>query len=182
MTRILGIDPSLTSTGVATILFAENVGRFVIVDRIRPKKLDGLDRIRAIRNALRVLARGTSLAVIEGPSYGSQGNQRGHHERAGLWWMVVDMLERGEIPYAVASPSARAKYATGKGNASKDAVLAAVIRRYPDVEVTSNDQADALVLAAMGARHLGLPIESSLPATHILATSAVDWPVEEVAS
>jgi hypothetical protein len=68
------------------------------------------------------------------------------------------------------------KYATGKGMIAKDAVLAAVVRRYVGIDVTCNDEADALILAAMGARHLGQPIEDSLPLTHLAAMDNVHWP------
>ena len=75
------------------------------------------------------------------------------------------------------TPTARAKYGTGKGNAAKDAVLAAVIRRYPAVDVTGNDEADALILAAMGARHLGIPLElSPVPGPCLDALLKVRWP------
>lgn len=80
-----------------------------------------------------------------------------------------------EHPIVIITPSQRAKYATGKGNASKDAVLLAVARRYPTVEVTDNNEADALVLAAMIARLAGRPIETSLPQTHLDALAKVRW-------
>ena len=68
-------------------------------------------------------------------------------------------------------------YGTGKGNAGKDEVMLATARRYTNqAEVANNDQADALVLAAMGARHLGAPIEESLPQSHLRALDKVAWP------
>ena len=73
-------------------------------------------------------------------------------------------------------PTSRATYATGKDNAGKDAVLAAVVRRYPDVDVTGNDEADALVMAAMGARLLGHPLEDSLPQSHLRALAGLELP------
>jgi crossover junction endodeoxyribonuclease RuvC len=51
-----------------------------------------------------------------------------------------------------------------------------VIRRYPDVDVDGNDVADALVLAAIGCRHLGSPLEESLPANHLAAMNKIRWP------
>jgi crossover junction endodeoxyribonuclease RuvC len=99
------------------------------------------------------------------------------HDRSGLWWLVLDPVHWDgrardvvEVP-----PTCRAKYATGKGNAPKDAVLAAAIRRFPDWDITGNDVADAVILAAMGARHLGHPIDQ-MPAAHLTAMAAVRWP------
>jgi hypothetical protein len=51
-----------------------------------------------------------------------------------------------------------------------------VVRRYQQVDITGNDIADALVLAAMGARQLGTPIETSLPAVHLTAMTKISWP------
>jgi crossover junction endodeoxyribonuclease RuvC len=79
-------------------------------------------------------------------------------------------------PVVEVAPALLKKYATGKGNAGKDEVLAAAIRRYPMANITCNDIGDAVVLAAMGARHLGEPIESSLPQVNHTAMEKVAWP------
>jgi crossover junction endodeoxyribonuclease RuvC len=76
----------------------------------------------------------------------------------------------------VVPPATLKTYATGKGNASKDAVLAAVVKRYPGWAVTGNDVADAVVLMAMGARLLGHPLESSLPQSHLRALDKLTLP------
>jgi crossover junction endodeoxyribonuclease RuvC len=175
--KIVGLDLSLASTGVAVIDRDS-----IAVGQIRTKPTgDGLvarrERLRRIRKELRTFLIATDLVVIEGLAYASRSPHA--TERAGLWWLVVDQLLAEYVPVAVVSPTARAKYATGKGNAGKDAVLAAVVRRYPDVEVTGNDEADALVLAAMGSRSLGCPIEAGgitgLPKTHLDAMTRVVW-------
>ena len=80
------------------------------------------------------------------------------------------------VPVLPVPPSCRAKYATGKGNAGKDEVLLAVARRYPHAPVGGNDEADALVLAAMGARLLGEPVEDSLPKAHLDALAKLALP------
>ena len=72
-------------------------------------------------------------------------------------------------------PALLKKYATGRGNAAKDEVLAAVVRRYPHADINGNDIADAVVLAAMGARHREAPIENSLPALNASALAKVNW-------
>jgi len=184
-TRVIGIDLSLTSTGVADI---DDEG--IRLHRIQSKGskdatlLQRLDRAQTIVDSIGSVigARGLrepGLFVVEGPSYGSiTGSQ---HDRSGLWWLLVSFLLGGfEGRWRVAEvpPTTRARYATGRGNAAKDEVLAAVVRRYPEVEVTGNDTADSLVLAAMGARHLGTPIDQP-PQTHLAAMDAVRWPVNQ---
>ncbi|WP_211355193.1 hypothetical protein [Blastococcus colisei] len=135
--------------------------------------MDGLPRLRWIRDAVQDnVGDETALVVVEGLAYSRTTGKAA--ERAGLWHLVVERLD-GVVPWAQVPPTARAKYATGKGNAAKDAVLAAVVRRFPDVEVTGNDQADALVLAAMGLDHLGHP-PVVVPAAHRVSLGAVVWP------
>lgn len=179
MTRIIGVDPSLTGTGLAIL----DPGAPPITDVIKipvPKGATLAQRADRIASLTRFVVRcaaavPTELAVVEGPSYGSAAAQSGHHERGGLWWSLIAGLLAADVPVAVVPPSCRAMYATGKGNASKDAVVMAVARRWPDVVLDSNDAADALVLAALGARYLGRPIDN-LPQTHLVGLKGVAWP------
>lgn len=175
---VVGIDLSLTSTGIAA--------SYGGVDRVRSKgsAADTLyqrhDRLVMVaQNVIQeAMSWGTPvLAVIEGPSFASVG---GHsHDRSGLWWLVVDGLRELDVQLAAMAPTARCKYATGKGNASKDAVLAAAIRRYPDFAVDGNDIADALLLCAAGADHLGHPL-ADVPQLNRQALDKVTWPAVKV--
>lgn len=177
--KIVGLDLSLTSTGLAVV----DPHHGHAVDRIQTKPTDGTLAARTARLHLIVdsihgwIAGGTAdLVVIEGPALATRSAHT--HDRSGLWWLVVSRLLRNDYPVAIVPPSSRAKYATGKGNSPKDAVLAAVIRRYPDADITGNDEADALILAAMGARALGYPVDE-LPKTHLDAMAKVAWPSTE---
>lgn len=177
---IAGLDLSLTSTGIAVIYGNGTIG----THRIQSKGKKGASiagtaqRIEGIvQSAIGLVADegrlACTLAVIEAPSYGStMGSQ---HERGGLWWSVAIALERMGVPIATVSPQGRAKYATGKGNAGKDEVLAAVIKRYTEADVAGNDIADAVVLAAMGARHLGMPVDD-VPMKNLEAMAGAKWP------
>jgi crossover junction endodeoxyribonuclease RuvC len=167
----VGIDLSLTSTGLAIIQDGA-----VHLHRVTSKGARGddltsrRDRLNGIVNEIAAYVPvATTTIAIEGPSYG-QRQQSGVHDRSGLWWLTLDGLTRiFHVPIIEIPPAVRAKYATGKGNASKDAVLAAVCRRYPDVDVTGNDVADALILAAIAARLDGEPIEAAIPAVNVTA-------------
>lgn len=178
--KIVGLDLSLTSTGLAAVCDNDTIPRwYAVVDRIqtKPNGDELADRIRRLDEIVDGVHGwvhdAADLVVVEGLAYASKSPHA--TERAGLWWLVVSRLLHNGYPLAVVSPTARAKYATGKGNAAKDAVLAGVIRRYPDVDITGNDEADALILAAMGARHRGHPIDD-LPASHLDAMAKVAWP------
>jgi len=122
------------------------------------------------------VAHPADLAVIEGPAY-SRGQMGGQHAKAGSWWLIVDNLASAGIPILVVPPNVRAMYATGKGNAGKDEVLAAVVKRYPGYDVDSNDIADALAMCALGARLLGHPIDD-LPKTHLRALAKLTHPLK----
>jgi crossover junction endodeoxyribonuclease RuvC len=167
LTRVVGLDLSLTSTGIA--LIANSGAR---LHRIQPGNLTGHERMQRILTDTRIWTEGCELIVIEGPSFGSPGRQ---HEMGGLWWLITRALWRRSRPYAVVEPSKLKRYATGKGNASKDEVLSAVVRRYPMADVNGNDVADALVLAAMGADHLGIPL-APVPQAHRAALTGIRWP------
>ena len=186
--KVIGLDLSLTSTGVAVVTCGPGIEPTAAVTRISSKgKADAdlearyqrllalqLQVIRHVDNAGERDFDTADLVVIEQPAYSrTTGHQ---HDRSGLWWLIVHRLKLDGIPVAEVAPSARPKYATGKGNAGKDEVLAAVVRRYPDVPVAGNDDADALVLAAMGARHLGHPIDDPLPVARLAAMDKVRWP------
>ena len=118
MTAILtmGIDPSLTSTGVS-------VGG--ATSSIRPV-LNGVPRLIEIRNAIVNLVSEHDIQVvaIEGYSYGSRNSHA--HSLGELGGVVrVALYERG-IPFVDIPPTVRAKFATGKGNAGKSEVVSAV--------------------------------------------------------
>jgi len=169
---VVGLDLSLTSTGWARINTTTETGR------ITPKGT-GHDRLGHILEDIFRIVFDADLITVEGPSFGSGQaiRQNGHHERAGLWWLVTHHLWVVGVPFAVIPPATLKRYATGKGNATKDAVLAAAIRRYPQVGFDGNDQADALILAAMGADHLGQPI-ATMPGVQRAALNAVEWPLQ----
>lgn len=167
--RVYGLDLSLVSTGVAS-----NAGWADVIKP--PPRLRGHDRMAHLKAAILGHIKGADLVVVEGPSYGNQGAQRqaGHHERAGLWWLVTHALWAADVPTAVASPASVKKYACGSGNAAKDAVLVAVTRRFAWFD-GNNDAGDAVILAALGAERMGVPMVQ-MPANHRVALDGVQWP------
>jgi crossover junction endodeoxyribonuclease RuvC len=169
-TYVVGLDLSLTGTGISTpdgVRLVESKGAKAATLADRAHRLDSL-----MRKILRDCS-AADLVVIEQPAFSrTQGSQ---HDRSGLWWLVVSSLIYAGVPVAEVTPSGRAKYATGKGNAGKDAVLGEVIRRFPGYTDSNNNTADAYVLMAMGLEHVGHPLVE-LPKTHRDALDAVRWP------
>lgn len=186
---VVGVDPSLTGTGIAVVdtddvlvIATHTITSAGRKDATLTERRERIAYIAERQIGDYALGLGdrrgetgrADLVVIEAPSLG-QARQGGQFDRHGLWWLAVHRLHTLGIPVAAVAPNARAKYATGKGNASKEQVLLAVARRYPHVAVANNNEADALALAAMGARHLSQPIDD-LPQTHLEALVKVQWP------
>lgn len=161
LTTAVGLDLSLTSSGLARITWS--LDRVVAETWRRGEDgvtlLDVPGRNRAVRHlAADVLAYADhcDLVVIEGPSMNSRSTS--DHERAYLWWSVVDRLLRREVPLVVVTPHQRAKWATGKGNDGKTAVAIAAGRMWPEVTIRDDNEADALVLATIGMQILDGPL------------------------
>lgn len=169
--NILGLDLSLTATGLATV----DHGILTAAWTFKGSS-SGLNRLRGIVAEVYAQARDTKadLVVLEGPAYGAQAGQQGHHERAGLWWLVYDRLDRNGYPVVVVPPKSLKKYAAGKGNASKEDVLVAAVRRLPEFD-GDNNAADAAWLAVMAADHRGEPV-IEMPAANREAIKGVAWP------
>lgn len=190
VTLIVGLDLSLTSTGAARVDYTRGIlgpeRVTVTLTRVEskpprppmgeqhPTLAQRSTRLRKLAGRITAQAFGADLVVVEGPAYGSGTGSV--HDRAGLWWLVVGRLTGAGLNVVEVPPSSLKRYATGKGNAGKDQVLAATIDRYRHhVQVTGNDVADALILAAMGCHWTGQPIEDNLPKTHQAAVKAVRW-------
>ena len=181
MALVVGLDLSLTRTGLARVLCGNGssppVVRLCTIDS-KPPKVETIAsraaRLNKIKADLFNLFGRPSLVVIEGPAYMSDVGKA--HDRSGLWWLITAHLAAAGVPVAEIPPNNVKVYAHGKVG-SKDEVLAAMIHRHPTAGITDNNTADALALAAMGARHLGHPIESrALPQTCLRAMIKTVWP------
>ena len=172
---VLGVDSSLTCTGLATVGELGKVTAMRIPTKVTESSLHGLDkRIRYIVGSTLRFAPAECLTVIEAPYVPRHGSGQ-VVERAWLFGMLVDqLLLRG--PVVQVRTKTRAKYASGDGNADKGRVLAAVREAFPAVRVRDDNEADAITLAAMGARFLGFPVDGSGSKKQLEAMTAVVWP------
>lgn len=168
--QYVGIDLSLTSTGLA---FVE--GPLGWTGRVTSKPVKATDdvylgklgRFHGIASTIWGQVHPGAHVFLEGPSYGSAGQAT--HDIAGNWWNVYRTLHTEGRTVTVIPPATVKQYATGKGNAPKDQVMAAAIKRYPAFDIGGNDEADAVVLVAIGLRLHGIPLEDDMPATHLKA-------------
>jgi crossover junction endodeoxyribonuclease RuvC len=170
---VVGLDLSLTATGVAVPSGVRTLPSRGKADANLAERCARLTQLRLRVDMALAELTPPGLVVLEAPSYGSSNGHQ--HDRSGLWWGVVSWLLQSGVPVAEVPPALVKKYATGKGNATKDEVLAAVVRRYSDVEVRNNNEADALVLRAMGCDWLGQPL-ADVPKANRDALAKVAWP------
>lgn len=150
MSGVVGLDLSLTGTGIATATSTRRVGT-------EPKHGDTIQRSgiiwRAVLETLQDVR--PALVVVESPAFAATGGQG--HERGYLWWRVMEVVQGAGVPWKKATPQMLKKYATGSGAADKDAMVLAAARRF-EWFTGKNDEADALWACAMGYEFLGSPI------------------------
>ena len=184
----VGLDLSLTSTGVAVRrvdrsfpttalhLLKSDPADYRSARDAKDKPVatytDRLARLEDLLAEIEARIPTGSLVFLEAPSYGSAGS--GTFDRSGLWWLTYQRLTALSCRVVAVPPTCRALYAAGKGNGGKDAVLSAVVKRYPDLDVRDNNVADAVALMAMAARTDGSPIEPDLPAANLKAMDKLE--------
>lgn len=153
MIRILGVDPSLTRTGLC---YPDGSTAAVATD---PKRWpDTFDRIDVIVAHVLRHAEVANLVVIEG----AMMDARVGPETMFLHGVIRYRLRRMNIPFVDIAGASRQKYACGSSkDRGKDAVLAAAIRDGSDC--TNNDQADAYWLWRIATDAYG-PADADLPA------------------
>lgn len=182
--RVVGIDLSLTGTGLAEITLNpgeldELAGVQTSVVPSSGKKDDQLrerfNRQTSICSEVLDFTLGPShehgllderpdVVVIE--SLFSSGQIGGSQiDRSGLWWRVVGSILCWDIPVVTAAPMQAKKFLTGSGNADKGAMAMYFAKLYsqwtPSTNKNANDEADSGALASIGVG---------------LMASDVDWP------
>ena len=164
---MVGLDLSLTSTGYA---IGEN-------GRARPGLLvppdgrnRGVRRLAWVRDAVLELAASAELVAIEGYSFSSKFSHA--HALGELGGVVrLALAEAGAVMVEV-PPKCVKLFASGKGNASKDEVLVAAVKRL-GYGGHSKDEADALWLLMMAGAHYG---DSATNEHGRRALAAIAWP------
>jgi Holliday junction resolvasome RuvABC endonuclease subunit len=162
--NIVALDVSLNCTGYAT-----SSGCGVLVP---PKSAErGYERVRWILDSIWNLTETADLTLIEGYAFGVK-NQQGIisiHELGGV--IRFTFWENGRRLLEIAPKSIKA-FATGNGNASKDEMLLAAVRKL-GYEGNSKDEADALWLREMALAHYE---QRPVNAKQKEAIGKVQWP------
>lgn len=145
--HVVGIDASLTSTGIA-ILQGDEINTAAI-----KTDLKGPARLSYLRDCIQQIVANADLVVLENYAY-SRPNQA--HQIGELGGVLRVMLYESGVKWIEVAPAAVKKFATGKGNAVKEAVAVGVYRHWGK-EFKTNDETDAAVLAYIGQAYLGGP-------------------------
>ena len=158
--KILAIDPGLKTTGWA--MYHENEIR---CDKLESGNLRGPDRLEFFYDELRNLIDGTHIFILEGYSYGSKGAAA--YQLGELGGIIRLILAKSDIDQmGIMTPSQIKILATGKGNTSKNAVLAAAIRRL-GYEGCDDNEADARWLLEGALHYWDVHMKTQLPKTHL---------------
>ncbi|AMQ67023.1 hypothetical protein [Mycolicibacterium fortuitum] len=153
---ITGIDPSLTSAGIANF----NNGRVSGLTSVGRKGHDSesyddrSDRIDyQSQLVVSKVSRGCDLVMIEGPAY--EADYGSQFDRAALWHFIYRRLRIARVPVVVVPPKVAKKFATDNGNASKELMRDHARRVWHDLRIRNADEADALWIGAYGVAEVG---------------------------
>ena len=149
---ILGLDLSLTGTGMCVVESNAGDGKGLLATINTTAKTRTEDRLISIRRTIAQASSGADAAIIEGLSYGSVGGAQA--ERSALHWMVrVDLYQLG-VPYVIVTPMSLKKFVCGTAKAEKSMMIREVFRRW-NVEAKNDNEADAAALAHLGLVYYG---------------------------
>jgi hypothetical protein len=195
MTLVVGLDPSLTGTGIA---WAD--GRCMKIGRtgltvVRDKKTGAPIPLRERGEGLMRLVLEIGNRILLGPDAGQVAVDSGlgqlsgtalrsqpdlvmieelppsaahaDSERDYLWWSLVNLLERQGVRCVPVPVTVAKKYATGSGSCAKEAMVAATARRLSHFQTRDDkDMSDAAWMCAVGMDLVGEPLVTADPAKH----------------
>lgn len=166
---IVGIDLSLNSTGWAKLEDKKPCEYGVL--KPHGKFVAGMPRLSWIRGHVARLAAGADLVVFEQLAFAAHDR---NHERAGLAILCRHILWRHEIPYILVAPTTLKKFVAGRGGSAKNpvgknVVLKEVFRKW-NIDTNDDNEADAIVLAHIGAGLLGGPVVRPTAEREVLCT------------
>lgn len=172
MIEVVALDLSLRETGVM-----RSDGPGLITYKLPPMatETDRVKRLRYLGQACDRVCRGADVVVIEGHSFGSKNTHA--HSLGELHGVVKTVLLQRGITFVVIPPTVLKKWATGRGNATKDQVLVAAVR--DGFEGDNNNAADAFHLYRLTLAHYRNGDEIA-PAYRAQVVRSIRWPdIEE---
>lgn len=171
MVNVIGIDPSLTATGLALA-----TGETWTAASSQYKSDDRLDYIYrsvlTIAQSANEVRNPITLAAVE--------DLPTHAKGAGLTGMAQGVvrlaLKQTFVPYILVPAASLKKFATGSGNAGKPDMRMELYKRT-GLDLRDDNQVDAWWLRALGHELLGQSV-ISMPKTHLVALDKLTLPAE----
>lgn len=160
--RVVGIDPSLSATGLAAAdgTLTTVGGDARLGDR----------RLALLADAVATAVADAHLVVLEDlPTHAKSAGLTGRAQG-----VVRLALINAGVPYVAVVPAALKRYATGRGNAMKTDMRMELFKRT-GLDLRDDNQCDAWWLRAAGLQHLGQPAVQ-LPAAQVAVLDKVLWP------
>ena len=145
----LGIDASLTSTGIAWL-----VPGLLSTKLLRPK-ITGVARLAWYDSHLQaLLEHAPTYVAVEGYAYGKINKGHDIGELGGV--LRLAMFRKG-VKFTVVPPGTLKKFVTGSGKGSKSPIALNLYKRW-GLDVEQEDMADATGLALAVAAACGEPV------------------------
>jgi Holliday junction resolvasome RuvABC endonuclease subunit len=164
VTAVVGLDLSLTSSGLARITWGRD--RTVVTETWHrgeagvttlPDPADRCTALHRLKADIVEWAHPAHLVVVE--KLVPNPVSRSTNERAALWYLTVSALVSRGSSVVEVHPGTLKRYATGRGGAPKQEMRAAAKANFPGVVTACSDEDDALWLAALGVQVLDGPLE-----------------------
>lgn len=142
---IAGLDLSLRRTGFTIV---NSNGKILHQEFLKTDKMRGMERLFFIRTRIlqKLKEHNVSKVVLEGYSYGSKG--AAVVSLGELGGVIRFSLFENKYDYLECSPTSLKAYTTGKGNADKDQMRAAVLGKY-GIDYTDDNICDSYALVMM---------------------------------
>jgi crossover junction endodeoxyribonuclease RuvC len=181
-TRVLGLDLSLTATGVAHVDGTTEV--LSAPDRKRAKGEhrtfdDDMGRLSWLVGQVTAMLYTESPDLVVMEDYAFSRGDAHSHALGELGGVVRLLLWRRNQPIALVGPSILKKFLTGKGNAGKDDMVATAARL--GCLANNNNAVDAWALRVMGLYAFGQTACIAPTAYRDEAVAKVAWPKGAIA-
>jgi len=142
--RILGLDPSLRSTGLCLLIDKE----VQLTHTLHTYDLRGMTRLNYIADFLQdYLICKPDFVVMEGYAMGIKGGRVFDIGEMGYAYKRV--LYKAGLETYIVPPTSMKKFVTGKGTAKKDQIQSSLLTTW-DLDIQYEDEADAAGLALFG--------------------------------
>ena len=137
----LGIDQSLTSTGVTIYDGKDFIYKLLQTEKTKGTKCPTIDYTRRLMSLKKQIKEvldeyNITFAAMEGMSFGSRGSTI--FDLGGLSHIIRELFVEEGIGFIVVPPKTLKKYWTGSGNANKDAMVQVAIDEEYHVPIEKN--------------------------------------------